>query len=217
MAYNPKDFYYKKAKKENFLARSVYKLEEIDQKFKLLKPGQKVIDLGASPGSWTQYVSQKIGEHGRCVSIDLTPIKLDLKNVDCITADATAFDFAQFWMQSKTKSALGDASEALQKPEHVSAENLRFADLVLSDMAPKTTGIKSTDQMRSAGLVELALEVAQKHLKTRGHFVAKLFHSDNFKEIKLKILSQYERFEAVKPDSTRKESKEIFLIGLFRK
>jgi 23S rRNA (uridine2552-2'-O)-methyltransferase len=196
MNYNPKDHYFKKAKEQNFAARSVFKLEEIDQKYKIVKPGQIVLDMGAAPGSWSQYCSQKIGPSGRVLGVDLTPITVPLKNATFIQADLRSLDLA----------------EVFEKHGFIPP-----FDLVISDMAPKTTGIRVTDQSRSVELVELALETARKYLKPGGHFVAKLFHCDDFTKLKEEIKKNFERFEAMKPDSTRKISKEIFLIGLKKK
>lgn len=196
MAYNPRDQYFKKAKAENFAARSVYKLEEIDQKFKIVRTGQTVLDLGASPGSWSQYVSKKIGPQGRVIGVDLSPVTVKLPNAVFIQADLRDLHLQEVF-----------AEHGFQPP----------FDLVVSDMAPKTTGIRGTDQARSFELCELALNVAERFLKPNGHFVCKLFHSDDFTTLKKDILARFERFEAVRPDSTRKISKEIFLVGLKRK
>ncbi len=193
MSYNPKDFYFKKAKKENFAARSVFKLQEIDQKYKLLKPGQMVLDLGAAPGSWSQYAAQKVGGGGRVLGVDLTPVSVGMGNATFITADLRDLNLEDVFRE-----------HGFQPP----------FDLVLSDMAPKTSGIKFADQARSMELCELALDVARRFLKPNGHFVCKLFHSDEFKKLRDEIKISFERFEAVKPDSTRKISKEIFLVGL---
>src|ERR1700679_1490365 len=119
MAYNPKDYYFKKAKSENFAARPVFKLQEIDERFKIFRPGYRVLDLGAAPGSWSQYASQKIGSGGRILGIDLQPIKLTLPNPAFLTADLRAFDLAQAMTE-----------QGIAPP----------FDVVLSDMAPKTTG-----------------------------------------------------------------------------
>jgi 23S rRNA (uridine2552-2'-O)-methyltransferase len=196
MTFKPKDYYFKKAKKENFAARSVFKLEEIDQRFRLFHSNQKVLDLGAAPGSWSQYSSKKIGNGGKVLGIDLTAIEIKLPNAVFIQAD------------------LRDANlEAIMRDAGIEPP----FDLVLSDMAPKTTGIRVTDQTRSFELCELALEQARKWLKPGGHFVCKLFHSDDFATLKKDILQSFDRFEAMRPDSTRKISKEIFLIGLKKK
>jgi 23S rRNA (uridine2552-2'-O)-methyltransferase len=196
MNYNPKDHFFKKAKKENFAARSVYKLEEIDKKVKFLKSGDWVLDLGASPGSWSQYASQKVGEKGRVLGIDLKPVTVNLKNAKFIEADLYDLNLAQ---------VLRD--QGFSEPFQV----------VMSDMAPKTTGIRVTDQARSFELCELALNVADQFLAKKGHFVCKLFHSDDFQELKKRIQEKYEKFEAIKPEATRSISKEIFLVGLRKK
>lgn len=196
MAYNPKDHYFKKAKEQNFAARSVFKLEEIDQKFKIVKPGQKILDLGCSPGSWSQYASKKAGPTGRILGVDLSPVKVSLPNATFIQADLRDLRLDEIFAQ-----------HGFEPP----------FDLVMSDMAPKTTGIKITDQARSMELCELALDVARRFLRPGGHFVCKLFHSEDFKKLRDEIKKDFAGFEAMKPDSTRQISKEIFLIGLRRK
>lgn len=193
MAYNPKDFYFKQAKKENYAARAVFKIQEIDAKFRVFKPGNKVLDLGAAPGSWAQYASKKVGPQGRILGIDLQPIKLTLPNAVFITADMRELDLADTM-----------AREGIAPP----------FDVVLSDMAPKTIGVKITDQMRSLELCELALETAERFLKPKGHFVAKMFHSDELEGFRVKLRARFARVELLRPESTRKESKEIFFIAL---
>ena len=196
MAYNPKDHYFKKAKELNYAARSIFKLEEIDQKFRLLKPGQRVLDMGCAPGSWSQYASQKIGPTGKILGVDLTEIQIKLNNAVFIQADLRGLGLEEVFLQHGFDPLF---------------------DLVLSDMAPKTTGIRNTDQARSMELCELALQTARKFLRPGGHFVCKLFHSDDFKVLREEIKKDFAQFEAVKPDSTRKISKEIFLVGLRKK
>jgi 23S rRNA (uridine2552-2'-O)-methyltransferase len=193
MSYNPKDHYFKKAKELNFAARSVFKLEEIDHKFKILKPNQNILDLGASPGSWSQYCSQKIGDGGRVLGVDLSPIQVKLKNAVFIQADLRDLNLENIFKEHGFEPVF---------------------DLVISDMAPKTTGIRSTDQARSMELCELALDIARRFLKPGGNFVCKLFHSDDFKLLRENMKKTFDRVEAVKPDSTRKISKEIFLVGI---
>jgi 23S rRNA (uridine2552-2'-O)-methyltransferase len=196
MTFKPKDHFFRKAKEQNFAARSVFKLEEIDQRFKLFHNGQKVLDLGASPGSWSQYASKKVGTSGKVLGIDLTLIELKLPNTQFVQADLRDINL-----------------ENLMKEKGIEPP----FDLVLSDMAPNTTGIRITDQARSFELCEIALEQARRWLKPGGHFVCKLFHSDDFIILKKEILKTFERFEAVKPESTRKISKEIFLVGIKKK
>jgi len=193
MAYNPKDYFYHKAKQENFAARSVFKIQEIDQRLRILKPGHKVLDLGAAPGSWSQYASKKVGPKGRVLGIDIQPIKITLPNVVFITADMRELDLA------KTMAEAGIAPPF---------------DVVLSDMAPKTIGVKLTDQIRSLELCELALATAEKYLKPKGHFVAKLFHSEEFEDFRKKLRERFSKVEIIRPKSTRKESKEIFFVAL---
>ncbi|ASD64173.1 RlmE family RNA methyltransferase [Bdellovibrio bacteriovorus] len=196
MTYNPRDHYFRKAKQENFAARSVFKLEEIDQKFKMFKPGQVVLDLGASPGSWSQYASKMAGEKGRVLGVDLSPVTVKLKNAVFIQADLRDLNLEDIFK------------------EHGFVPPF---DIVMSDMAPKTTGIRMTDQARSMELCELALDVARRFLKKDGHFVCKLFHSDDFGKLRDEMKKTFAKVEAVKPDSTRKISKEIFLVGLSKK
>lgn len=196
MTFKVKDHYYKKAKKENFAARSVFKLEEIDLKYRLFHTGQKVLDLGAAPGSWSQYSSKKIGPMGKVLGLDLTAITIKLPNASFVQADLRDLNLENIMKENGFEPPF---------------------DLVLSDMAPNTIGVRMTDQARSFELCELALEQARKYLKPGGHFVCKLFHSDEFTTLKKEILATFDRFEAVKPDSTRKISKEIFLVGLKKK
>lgn len=196
MTYNPRDHFFKKAKQDNFAARSVYKLEAINKKLRLFKPGDYVLDLGASPGSWSQYVSQQVGPKGQVLGIDLKPIEVKLDNATFIQADLYDLNLEQ-----ELKSHGFDSG----------------FQSVISDMAPKTTGIRVTDQARSTELCELALAKADQFLNKNGFFVCKLFHSDDFQNLKKMILSKYEKFEAVKPEATRSISKEIFLVGIRKK
>ncbi len=193
MAYNPKDYFFHKAKKENYAARAVFKIQEIDQRFKLFRPGMKVLDLGAAPGSWSQYASQKVGPKGKVMGVDLQPIKIPLPNALFITADMRSLDLGQTMTE-----------QGISPP----------FDLVLSDMAPKTTGVRIQDQMRSFELCMLALETAERFLKPGGHFVAKLFHSNEFENFRKELQARFGKIEILRPQSTRTESKEIFLIGM---
>jgi 23S rRNA (uridine2552-2'-O)-methyltransferase len=193
LSYNRKDFFYKKAKKENYAARSVFKLEEIGKRFQLFKKGQKVLDLGAAPGSWSQYVSEKIGQSGRVLAVDLQEIGLTLPNVFFVKSDIRELDWENIFLESEIKPPF---------------------DLVISDMAPKTTGIQITDQTRSMDLCEFALSIALTHLKPSGHFICKLFHGGEFEIFRNKIKKEFGKAEVLRPQSTRTHSKEIFLIGI---
>jgi 23S rRNA (uridine2552-2'-O)-methyltransferase len=196
MSYNPQDHYFKKAKDQNYAARSVFKLEEIDKKYKLFKANQVVLDLGASPGSWSQFAAQKTGAQGRILGVDLKPVTVKLPNAVFIQADLYDLKLEEIFKEHGFNSPF---------------------DIVMSDMAPNTTGHRFTDQARSMALCELALDVARRFLKPGGHFVCKLFHSDEFTKLRDEIKKDFQKFEAVKPDSTRKISKEIFLVGLSKK
>ncbi len=193
MAYNPKDYYFHKAKSENFAARAVFKIQEIDDRFRIFKPGYKVLDLGAAPGSWSQYASQKVGPQGRILGVDLVPIKLTIPNAVFIAADMRQLELGQVMT------------------EHGIAPPF---DVVLSDMAPKTTGVRITDQARSLELCELALRTAERFLRPRGSFVCKLFHSEEFEGFRKQLRERFGKVEVLRPKSTRKESKEVFFIAL---
>jgi 23S rRNA (uridine2552-2'-O)-methyltransferase len=196
MAFNPQDHFFKKAKKENFAARSVYKLEEIDKRYRIFKSGDRVLDLGASPGSWSQYISQKVGPAGQVLGVDLKPVDVKLSNAVFIQADLRDLNLKDVF-----------AEHGFPPP----------FDSVISDMAPATTGIRITDQARSLELCELALQIAIQFVKPKGHFICKMFHSDEFQNLKKQIVQNFEKFEAVKPEATRSISKEIFLVGLKKK
>lgn len=191
MAYNPKDFYYQQAKKENYAARSVFKLQEIEQRFRIFKQGQIVLDLGAAPGSWSQFASEKVGKTGKVLGIDLQAIKLTFRNARFVTADIRALDLPQTMKEND-----------FYPPFH----------LVLSDMAPKTTGNRLQDQMRSLELCEIALEASDKYLCKGGHFICKMFHSEEFEGFRSKCRERFKKVDLIRPKSTRKESKEIFFV-----
>jgi 23S rRNA (uridine2552-2'-O)-methyltransferase len=197
MGYDANDYYTKKAREQNYAARSVFKLEEMDQKFKLFKPHQKILDLGAAPGSWSQYASKKIGPKGFLLGLDLTKITLKMPNSVFLQADLLQDD-------------IHEICRSIDQPDAT-------FDVVMSDMAPKTTGIKLTDQVRSLELCEMALNVAEKHLRPGGHFICKLFHSEDFKEYKTRLQSLFKKVDVMKPKATRQISKEIFFIALNKK
>ena len=193
MAYNKRDHYYHKAKDEHFAARSIYKLEEIDQKFKIIKAGMTVLDLGSAPGSWSQYLSKKVGSNGRVLGVDLIEVALTLPNAVFIHADLRDLNLDQTFLENGFEPLF---------------------DGVVSDMAPKTTGIRVTDQARSMELCELALNIADRFLKPGGNFVCKFFHSEDFERLRKQMQARFGKVEILRPKSTRKESKEIFLIGI---
>ncbi len=187
-----KDHYFNKAKSENFLARSVYKLEEIDEKYKILRPGMQVVDFGYHPGSWIQYTSRVIGDDGLVVGIDIRELNKKLagiKNVRVYEKDI--FDIHDL-------TQLGVTGQF---------------DVVLSDMAPNTTGIKSLDQDRSLNLVESVFGLLPKFLKPGGNFVIKVFDSQHAQNFLKDQKNLFKEFQYLKPKSTRSISKEFFVIG----
>lgn len=192
MNFKVRDYYYKKAKKENFQARSVYKLEEIDQKFKILKIRDTVLDLGHYPGSWTQYCSKKVGPQGSVVGIDIKDVnekKFPLKNITLFKKDI--FHLA-------TLNDLG-VSEKF--------------DVLLSDIAPKTTGIKFVDQDRSLNLIKAVFKIMPTFLKPKGRSVLKFFESQEAQKFLKEEGQQFKEFHYLRPKSTRLGSKELFVIA----
>ncbi|GAB6125867.1 RlmE family RNA methyltransferase [Humidesulfovibrio idahonensis] len=188
-----RDHYFKRAKAENYPARSVYKLQELDAKFALLSPGFKVLDLGAAPGSWTLFAAKKVGPSGRVLALDIQTTEQEFPdNVRFLVHDAFA-----------------DSPELLALMEPL----LPF-DFVMSDMAPKTTGVKFTDQARSVELCERARDVALRRLKPGGNFVAKIFEGPDAKDFQESLRPHFEKVRGFKPKSSRAESKETFIVGL---
>ncbi len=180
------------ARAQGFPARSVFKLEEIDRKVKLLRGGQRVLDLGAAPGSWSLYASQRVGDRGRVVAVDLQVIDQRFgANVRVLKADA--FD-------------LGDEVLVAEGP----------FDVILSDMAPATSGAKDLDQARSHDLFMRALEVALCSGRPGSAFVAKLFMGPDFAVAKGAVAAAYATVRVVRPAGTRQRSSEVFVVGLQR-
>lgn len=187
--YKKPDRFTKAAKSEGFPARSVYKLEEIDKRVRLIRPGQRVLDLGAAPGSWSIYVARTIGRSGRLLSVDLSPIAA------IIGPNATVVQ--------------GDAFEL--SPELL-AEHGPF-DVVLSDMAPSTTGNRDSDRYRSYELVMRALEVARAHGKPGSSFVAKIFMGPEYEDARRALRETYAEVRTLRPETVRKNSVEVFFVA----
>jgi 23S rRNA (uridine2552-2'-O)-methyltransferase len=196
MAANPykrPDHFSREAKKRGFAARSVFKLEEIDRRVRLFRQGQRVLDLGASPGSWSQYAAQRIGPSGKLLAVDLAPLaKTPLANVTFFVGDVLTL-----------------ASEDLAR--------LGPYDVVLSDMAPNTTGTRESDQAKSFELFMRALELAGALVSPRGSFVGKIFMGPDFGAAKRRVKELFETERAIRPEGTRESSFEIFLVGLGRR
>ena len=182
------DHYSRQAKKDRYPARSVYKLEEIQQKHRLINKGDKILDLGCAPGSWLLYAAKLTGDRGRVIGIDLKPVKIQAApNIEIINADVFALD----------AGPLGNDF-----------------NVVMSDMAPATTGHKAVDAARSAGLCEAALAIAQSVMLPGGSFVCKIFQGPDFNQFVNSVRAGFDKQKIFKPRSSRKASKEIFIIGL---
>ncbi|MDZ7833645.1 MAG: RlmE family RNA methyltransferase [Desulfobacterales bacterium] len=199
---NPKsrqqpDYYAKRARQEKFPARSVYKLQEIQKKYRLIQKGHKVLDLGCAPGSWLKYAADLTGGKGLVVGIDLKPVTEKLPAyVRVLEEDVMAL------------------AEAPEKCGELSESGF---DVVLSDMAPATTGKKDVDAARSYNLSRAALGIAEGVLPKGGVFVCKIFQGPDFEEFIAAVKKRFEACRIYKPQSTRKESKETYVVGISRK
>ena len=191
MTYNPKDRFFHKAKAEGFVARSAYKLDELQKKLKLISRGQTVLDCGAAPGAWSQISSQIVGPQGRVIGLDLKVIELKIENAAFYQMDVFQFD-----------------------PAILEGRQL---DCLLSDMAPNTTGVRSVDQARSAALCEEVLKLTQTHLKTHGNMVMKLFEGSDGEKIAKETTKLFRATKRFKPEAVRKGSFETYIIGLDKK
>lgn len=189
---NPwEDHYARKARKEQYAARSVYKLQEIQKRVRLIRKGDRVLDLGCAPGSWTQYAADVTGPNGRVLGIDLKPLKVTLPpQAEAVVGNI--FD-------------LDDSLRQMMAPGF---------DVVMSDMAPSTTGHRATDAARSAVLCEAALQIAEDHLVEGGHFVCKILQGIDFISFSDAVKTAFSNRKIYKPQSSRKASREIFIIGL---
>ncbi len=193
---NYRDYYFKKAKKENYPARSVYKLKEMDKKFQIFNKAKKVLDLGAAPGSWTKYAKQRIGNKGIIVAIDLNPLQIPISH---------GIIFHQCDILNRDEDFIG-----------LMEDHMPF-DVVMSDMAPKTTGIKITDQTRSLELAENAFDIACNFLKKNGIFLVKIFNGPDVSHFMARVKKYFKKVKMYKPKSSRSESKEIFILGINKK
>jgi 23S rRNA (uridine2552-2'-O)-methyltransferase len=200
------DYYFKKAKEESYLARSVYKLEEIDRKYGLVKGGMKVLDIGCAPGSWCQYLLKKIGG-GAVLGVDLG---------ERVSVRDPRFSYIRGDILLLGPDRL--AAEALGTRDETSAgAGRRPFDLVTSDAAPDTSGDRFMDSQRSLRIVERVFELARGLLKPGRSVVAKVFEGEDLKGFVDSLRPEYERVSLFKPKSSRKESKELFIIALERR
>ncbi|KFI05735.1 RlmE family RNA methyltransferase [Massilia sp. BSC265] len=191
------DPYVKLAQKEGYRARAAYKLKEIDESEKLIKPGQVIVDLGCTPGSWAQYTRRKLagadggGIHGTIIGLDMLPME-PIADVQTILGDF------------REEDVLGQLDALLQG---------RKADLVLSDMAPNLSGIPTADAARMEHLIDLAIEFSQMHMKPGGALLVKCFKDMGFTQILEKFRTEFKTVKQVKPKASRDKSSEIFLLG----
>jgi len=189
------DEFVKRAQKEGYRARAAYKLTEIDDKDKLIKPGMIIVDLGASPGSWSQVVVQRLKGQGRVIALDLLEMQA-INGVEFIQGDF------------REEAVLQLLEEKL---------NNKRVDLVIADMAPNISGIADVDQAGAAYLTELALEFSRTWLKPNGNFLVKVFIGAGFDEIVKNMRQMFDKVVTRKPKASRGRSSEVYLLGLGRK
>jgi 23S rRNA (uridine2552-2'-O)-methyltransferase len=189
------DYYFKKAKEEKYPARSVYKLEEAQKKYRFLKTGDTVLDLGCQPGSWSIYAARIVGPQGFVVGVDL---------------------------QEGKKISIAKGAEILWFCDDIMAEDIIFKiqktrknfRIILSDLAPRTSGNKWVDQQQSLNLARRVLELSQKLLETGGNLYVKVFEGEDFQEFVDSVRKNFKTVKIVKPKSSRRESREVFILGL---
>jgi 23S rRNA (uridine2552-2'-O)-methyltransferase len=196
------DHYFRQAKREGYAARSAYKLEEIDRRRGLLRPGMRVLDLGCAPGSWLQYAAARVGERGEVIGIDLRLVTVILPP----------------WVRAIQGDVFETRPEAWAQT--LSGQGQCF-DLILSDMAPKTTGVPSGDAARSAALALRALELAGMTLarggtllRQGGALLVKVFQGARFPDLRQGFRERFDRVTVEKPKASRAESVELYLLGL---
>lgn len=186
----PQDSFGKRAQKEGYAARSVYKLQEIDRRVQLFRRGLRVLDLGAAPGSWTQYAAERVAREGKVVGVDLHAAGVSLP---------PQAHFEQRDIYTMTTDDLGGPASF---------------DVVISDMAPRTSGMRHRDQYLSYELFVRALEVADMVLVNGGRFVGKIFQGEEFELARTAVQGRFDKVRIIKPGASRSESYEVFMVGL---
>jgi 23S rRNA (uridine2552-2'-O)-methyltransferase len=190
--YQPKDTFYRRAKREGYRSRAAYKLLELNRRFHIIKPGDQVVDLGAAPGGWLQVASQLTGKNGKVIGIDLEPIEaVNGKNIILLRGDITS------------EESLRRIRELLDGP----------ADCVISDVAPRLSGIRDADLSRSLELNRSALEAACHLLKPGGHFLVKVFMGEELKSYFLEVEKSFLSVQRTRPEASRKGSSEIYVCA----
>ena len=194
--YRPKDHYFKKAKQEGLRARSAFKVDEILKRYPFLKKGATVLDLGAAPGGFLQILADAVGPNGRVIGVDIVAIR----------------PFSQPHVKTAVLDVLADDFDAKLSGLHDGPY-----DAVISDMAPKTSGIRTTDEARSLRLARKALELAVTRGRPGSAFVAKLFMGGEFEEFREEVRASFEEVKLVRPEATRGASMEVYVVGLRRR
>jgi 23S rRNA (uridine2552-2'-O)-methyltransferase len=185
------DIYVRQARQDGFRARSVYKLMEIQERYKIIKPGMNIVDLGAAPGGWSEYAVQLIGNGGKIFALDILPMRA-IRGVEFIQGD-----FTEGFIVEKLKLLLNSVK----------------VDIVLSDMAPNLSGVDVIDQSRSMNLVNIALDFAKVNLKAGGGFLVKIFQGTEFDFFLKRLRNNFNDVKIVKPEASRSRSKEVFLLA----
>lgn len=182
-----------RARAEGYVARAVYKLKEIDEKYRIFREGQRVLDLGCSPGSWLQYIASRVGPRGLVLGVDAAPLAIPV---------APPLYFLQTEVGSLDLEEIQTLSPVFE--------------VVVSDLAPKTTGVRGVDQQRSLELARQALELARRLLRPGGHFLVKVFVGPDLPGLVAIMQKEFRTFRQVKPAGSRPASREIYLLGLNR-
>ena len=192
MSYNPRDRYYKKAKHEGYRSRAAYKLLELQQRYRLLRPGYKVVDLGAAPGGWLQVAAKIVGQKGKVIGIDVQEMRpFSDGQIVSVHGDISAGE-----IQSKIAELLGG-----------------LADTVISDMAPKLSGIRDADIARAVELNRLALAVAVRLLRPGGSLLIKSFMSNELHQLTAELKKEFSDVQRTKPEATRQGSSEFYFVA----
>ena len=192
MAYNPRDSYYKKAKQEGYRSRAAYKLLELQQRYRLLKPGDAVVDLGAAPGGWLQVAAKIVGQNGKIIGVDLQTIEsFRERNIILLQGDMASAE-----IQAQIKARLNGP-----------------VDCVLSDLAPKLSGIRDADMARCLELNQAALNVAVQLLRPSGSLLIKSFISEDLQSFTAELKKYFSAVQRTKPDATRQGSSEFYFYA----
>lgn len=185
------DDYVKRAQADGYRSRAVYKLQQVDDKYRLLKPGMQVVDLGAAPGAWSQYAAQRVGDKGRVYALDILPMDT-LAGVDDIC---------------------GDINDDAVYERLLTLLDGRSVGLVMSDMAPNMSGMKAVDQPRAMQLVDMALETAREVLAPGGDFLVKVFNGAGVEDYRRELRAMFTKLITIKPDASRARSPEVYMLA----